>query len=61
MNCRRLFIIIGFILLLGLDISNGQDEEENLDNSVNNNPDDKENADETVGKLLLFDTLGFIF
>ena len=56
MNCRRLFIIIGFIILLGLDISHGQDEE-NLDNSVNNNPDndDKENADETVGKLL-FDT-----
>ena len=48
------FIIIGFILLLALDNSHGQDEED-LDNSVNNNPDDEENSDETIGKLL-FDT-----
>ena len=54
MNCRRLFLVIGFIVLLALDNSHGQDEED-LDNSVNNNPDDEENSDETIGKLL-FDT-----
>ena len=48
MNFQRLFlVIIGFIVLLGLDNSNGQDKE-NPDESINNNPDDNE----TIGKYL---------
>ena len=39
MNCGRLFLVFGLILLLGLDTSNGQDED-NPDKSINNNPDD---------------------
>ena len=48
MNCRRLFLVIGFIVLLGLDTSNGQDED-NPDNSINNNPDDEDDENDESG------------
>ena len=48
MNYRRL-LVIGFILLLGLDNLNRQDKD-NPDNSINNNPDDdNENTNESTG------------